>query len=308
MPESNLIHLAIPFFFGLLLLEAVVAAYRKQPVFETRDTIASLAMGVGNVVVNLFWKGIAFSLYVVVHQFALLDIGTGAIAWIAVLIADDFAYYWFHRIHHEVRFFWASHVTHHSSQRYNLSTALRQSWTAPMSGVLFYLPLALVGFDPLMIVTAQSINLLYQFWIHTELIDRLGPLEWVMNTPSHHRVHHGANIAYLDCNYAGIFIVWDRFFGTFEPEVEPARFGLTKNIASYNPVYIALHEWAAIARDAARAGNLRAALAYVFAPPGWSPDGATLTAPQLRAAQHGMAHEVDAVSALTAGAPRVIRA
>lgn len=283
MPNVNLIHHAIPFFVGLLLLEAVVSAWRRRAVFETRDTAASLAMGVGNVIISLFWKGIAFALYSGVHQWALFDIGSGAIAWVALILADDFAYYWFHRLHHEIRFFWASHVTHHSSQRYNLSTALRQSWTSPMTAVPFYLPLAWIGFEPWMIVTAQSINLLYQFWVHTRLIDRLGPFEWVMNTPSHHRVHHGANVAYLDRNYAGIFIVWDRLFGTFEPEVEEVRYGLTKNIRSFHPVYIAFHEWAAIARDVLAARSLREAFGYLFAPPGWSPDGSTLTAPQLRA-------------------------
>jgi len=287
MSNYSLTDYAIPFFIGLLVLEAVVAARRRRAVFAAKDTAASLAMGVGNVVVSLFWKGIAFSLYSLVHEYAWFDLGTGLLVWLAVLVADDFAYYWFHRIHHEVRLFWASHVTHHSSRRYNLSTALRQSWTSPITAVPFYLPLAWLGFEPVLIMTAQSINLLYQFWIHTELIDRLGPLEWVLNTPSHHRVHHGANVAYLDRNYGGMLIVWDRLFGTFEPEAEPVRFGLTKNIASYNPVYIAFHEWAAIARDAWRAADWRSAWGYIFAPPGWSPDGSTLTAPQLRAAQQG---------------------
>lgn len=286
MPGSDLIHFAIPFFIGLLVLEAIVSANRRQPVFETRDTIASLSMGVGNVVVSLFWKGVAFAIYAAVQPYALFDLGYGPLVWIAILFADDFAYYWFHRLHHEIRIFWASHVTHHSSQRYNLSTALRQSWTSPITAVPFYLPLALLGFEPAMILTAQAINLLYQFWVHTELVDRLGPLEWVFNTPSHHRVHHGANVDYLDRNYGGIFIVWDRLFGTFEPETEPVRFGLTKNIRSYNPVYIAFHEWVAVFRDAWTAPDLRSALAHVLAPPGWSADGSTLTAPQLKAARH----------------------
>ena len=175
---------------------------------------------------------------------------------------------------------WASHVPHHSSQRYNLSTALRQSWT-PFTGLPFYLPLAFF-FSPAQIATAYGINLLYQFWIHTELIDRLGPLEWVFNTPSHHRVHHGANVQYLDRNYGGILILWDRWFGSFEPERERVRYGLTKNIGSFNPVYAAFHEFAAVLRDAFRAGSLRDAFGYLLQPPGWKPNGAGATATDLK--------------------------
>ncbi|MCX5739849.1 MAG: sterol desaturase family protein, partial [Proteobacteria bacterium] len=201
----------------------------------------------------------------------------------AALLADDFCYYWFHRLHHEVRFFWAAHVTHHSSQRYNLATALRQSWS-PMTALPFYAPLPLLGFDPLMLVTVHAINLLYQFWIHTELIDRLGPFEWVFNTPSHHRVHHASNPIYLDRNYAGILIIWDRLFGTFEPEREAPIYGLTKNISTYNPVRIAFHEWVAVMRDALRPNPLAVRIGYLVNPPGWSPDGSSLTAAQMRAA------------------------
>jgi sterol desaturase/sphingolipid hydroxylase (fatty acid hydroxylase superfamily) len=217
---------------------------------------------------------------VTAHENALVDLGDGPWAFAAALIAVDFAYYWFHRLHHEVRVLWASHVPHHSSQRYNLSTALRQSWT-PFTGLPFYLPLAFF-FSPAQIATAYGINLLYQFWIHTELIDRLGPLEWVFNTPSHHRVHHGANVQYLDRNYGGILIVWDRWFGSFEPERERVRYGLTKNIQSFNPVYAAFHEFVAVLRDALRAPSLRDAAGYLLRPPGWKPAGAGATATDLK--------------------------
>ena len=210
----------------------------------------------------------------------MVELGDGPWAFAAALLAVDFAYYWFHRLHHEVRVLWASHVPHHSSQHYNLSTALRQSWT-PFTGLPFYLPLALL-FSPAQIATAYGINLLYQFWIHTELIDRLGPLEWVFNTPSHHRVHHGANVQYLDRNYAGILIVWDRWFGSFEPEAERVRYGLTKNITSFNPVYAAFHEFVAVFRDALTAPSLRDAIGYLLQPPGWKPQGAGATATDLK--------------------------
>jgi sterol desaturase/sphingolipid hydroxylase (fatty acid hydroxylase superfamily) len=201
---------------------------------------------------------------------------------VLLFFAEDFCYYWFHRFHHEVRFFWAAHVNHHSSRYFNLSTALRQSWTTPITGPIFWVPLALLGFHPFMILTAQAVSLIYQFWIHTELIGRLGPLERVLNTPSHHRVHHGANVEYLDRNYAGILIVWDRLFGSFEPERAPVDYGLTKNIRTFNPVQIAFHEWQGMFRDVLRARSWREAAQFLLQPPGWSPDGSTLTARQMQ--------------------------
>jgi sterol desaturase/sphingolipid hydroxylase (fatty acid hydroxylase superfamily) len=267
---------AIPAFLGLLGVEAWVAGRRGWTVHEARDTAASLAMGVGSVLVGLAWGGVLWAAYAGLHRLAIFELGAGPALWIAALLADDFCYYWFHRLHHEVRVLWASHVPHHSSERYNLSTALRQSWT-PFTALPFYAPLPLLGFDPVLVLTVHSINLLYQFWIHTELVDRLGPLEWLLNTPSHHRVHHGSNLRYLDRNYGGILIVWDRLFGTFEPEGEPVRFGLTKNIGTFQPLRIAFHEWVAIARDLARARTLAERLGFLFAPPGWRPgrEGAT---------------------------------
>jgi sterol desaturase/sphingolipid hydroxylase (fatty acid hydroxylase superfamily) len=262
---------AIPAFLGLLVLEYAVAAAQGRDIQTTRDSATSLSLGVGSLFANAAWKVASAGLYVAVFEHRLVDLGDGPWAFAAALLAVDFAYYWFHRLHHEVRLLWASHVPHHSSQRYNLSTALRQTWT-PFTGLPFYLPLALF-FSPLQIATAYGVNLLYQFWIHTELIERMGPLEWVLNTPSHHRVHHGANVQYLDRNYGGILIVWDRWFGSFEPEVERVRYGLTKNLASFNPVVAAFHEFVAVARDAWHAGSLRDAAGYLLRRPGWKPGG-----------------------------------
>jgi sterol desaturase/sphingolipid hydroxylase (fatty acid hydroxylase superfamily) len=160
-------------------------------------------------------------------------------------------------------------VVHHSSQRYNLGTALRQTWTGFFMSFIFWLWLPLVGFPPIMVMTMQAVSLLYQFWVHTELVRRLGPLEWVMNTPSHHRVHHGSNQRYLDRNHAGVLIIWDRLFGTFEREGEKVIYGLTKNINSYNPLRIAFHEWIDIWNDVRKADTWRLKLRYVFGRPGW---------------------------------------
>lgn len=281
---SILIAFAVPGFIALLVVESLITARSNVRGYETKDTFASLAMGVGNVVVAGATKAVwAYVFYDVASAFAITKI---ELTWwtIPVLIlSEDFCYYWFHRVSHEVRLFWAAHVNHHSSTRYNLSTALRQSWTTPLTGPIFWAPLAIIGFDPAAILLAQSISLIYQFWIHTELIDRMGPLEWIMNTPSHHRVHHGRNVRYLDRNYAGIFIIWDKLFGTFASETEPVDYGLTKNIDTYNPFKIAFHEWASMWRDAKGAGSWRDALAYVVQPPGWSPDRTTLTAREMQA-------------------------
>jgi sterol desaturase/sphingolipid hydroxylase (fatty acid hydroxylase superfamily) len=273
--------LAIPVFLGLLVLEFALGRAWGRDIQDARDTATSLAMGVGSLVIGAAWKLVEVGLFVAVHQYALFDLGRGPWAWLGAIVGVDLAYYWFHRLHHEVRVLWASHVPHHSSQRYNLATALRQAWT-PFTALPFYLPLAWLGFEPVLIGAAHGINLLYQFWIHTELIDRLGPLEWVLNTPSHHRVHHGANVQYLDRNYAGILIVWDRLFGSFEPERERARYGLTKNIASFSPFYVAFHEWIALFRDAFSAGSLRDAAGFLLRPPGWRPRGAGATADDLK--------------------------
>ncbi len=279
--QNNPILYAIPFFLITLIGEALWLRRgprtRGRP-YEARDTGASLSMGLGYLAVGVYWKSIENAIFSGLHRIRLFDIGTSFWAWAGVMVAWDLCYYGYHRAGHVVRLFWATHVNHHSSQRYNLSTALRQTWT-PFLGFLFYVPLALIGFRPEMIFIAGAWNLLYQYWIHTELIDRMPPwFEAVFNTPSHHRVHHGSNPRYLDKNYAGILIVWDKLFGTFEPEVERPIYGLTKNIESFNPVVVAFHEWAAMFRDLARAASWSDRLHHLFGHPGWKPATAAAAA------------------------------
>src|SRR5437899_3359014 len=232
---TDLIQLAIPGFLALLVIEAVFDAIMRRDLYEIKDTAASLIMGIGNVVVALVSKAMVFVVYSFVHRFALFDIPNAWWAWVVLFFADDFAYYVFHRTSHECRLFWASHVVHHSSQRYNLSTALRQTWTGGFTGFVFWLWLPLLGFQPIMVMTMQALSLIYQFWIHTEVVRSMGPLEAVFNSPSHHRVHHGSNVRYLDRNHAGTLIIWDRIFGSFEAEDAAERpvYGLTKNLNSY---------------------------------------------------------------------------
>lgn len=286
LPEiPNLIHYAIPFFVLSLVIEVILTTKKHMDTYEIKDASSSIAMGLGNVFIGLLSKFIVVgALMFVYYNYRIFNIPFSWWAWILVFFADDFSYYWMHRISHESRFFWASHVVHHSSQKYNLATALRQTWTGSFFSFVFWLWMSWIGFHPLMILTQMSISLLYQFWIHTETIDKMPKwFEAIFNTPSHHRVHHATNPQYLDRNHAGILIIWDKLFGTFEPEVEKPVYGLTTNIKTYNPVRIAFHEWIALIQDAVFSKtSLSNRLKYLYMPPGWKPDGAGVLSSDLR--------------------------
>ena len=280
---AEVLYYAIPFFVLLLVAEYMSFRHLGDDEgdllgYEPRDTRTSLTMGLGNVAINAVWKFAVLAAYAALYELTPLRLDPGDWwVWVALFFADDFSYYWFHRISHESRVFWASHVVHHSSERYNLSTALRQTWV-PMTYFPFWLWLPLVGFEPWMVLLAQAWSLIYQFWIHTERVRKLpAPLEAVLNTPSHHRVHHGVNEQYLDRNYGGILIIWDRLFGTYEPEGERVRYGLTTQIRTFRPMRVAFHEYVAMWHDVKRAGSLRDKLGVVFRGPGWTPPGVTET-------------------------------
>jgi sterol desaturase/sphingolipid hydroxylase (fatty acid hydroxylase superfamily) len=215
----------------------------------------------------------------------LFNLGWHWYAWVLIIFADDFTFYWHHRLSHEIRILWAAHVNHHSSQTLNLATALRQSWAEQLYKYFWWFWLPLVGFEPLMILMMMSISLIYQYWVHTELIKRL-PVwyEFLFNTPSHHRVHHASNVRYLDQNHAGILVIWDRTFGTFarESDDEKPVYGITKNINTYNLFKIASHEFVDLWADVKRAPTFKDKLKYIFYPPGWSHDGPDLRARTLR--------------------------
>ncbi len=289
---SIIVYLAIPLFVLTMALEYAWARRRAgapgpggQPIvgYDGKDTAASLAMGLGNVAMNVATKGALLAVMTWVYEYRLLTLDDVWWVWLILLFAEDLCYYGFHRASHEVRLMWAGHINHHSSEHYNLSTALRQSWTTPITAPWFWLPLPLLGFAPWMVLVQQGVSLLYQFGGHTEAIGRLGPLEWIFNTPAHHRVHHGANPEYLDKNLGGIFILWDRLFGTFAAQGAPVRYGLTTNLGSFHPLTIAFHDWAAMLREARAAGSLRGALAVVLGPPGGPVGGARAGAPAARA-------------------------
>jgi sterol desaturase/sphingolipid hydroxylase (fatty acid hydroxylase superfamily) len=273
-PLSNLLIYSIPAFLALLVLELAWTrrhrAERGLLGYERRDTLASLTMGIGNVIISAFTTLGAIAVWELAHRHRVVDVTVAppVIAGVLLFLGEDLCYYVFHRTHHHVRLLWVAHVHHHSSQYFNLSTALRQPWFTPLTGPWFWIPLALVGFTPPMILTAQAASLIYQFWIHTEVIRKLpAPLEWVLNTPSHHRVHHGKNLLYLDRNHGGVLIVWDRLFGTFQPETEPVRYGVTKDVSSFNPLRIATHELVSLARDVKASRSIREAMHCVLGPP-----------------------------------------
>jgi sterol desaturase/sphingolipid hydroxylase (fatty acid hydroxylase superfamily) len=285
MPHFGPVELAIPFFILAIVIEMLWARRRAPQAYEPRDTLTSLALGTGSTLVGGLTAGLVAAAAMWLYQHRIATIGWAWWAWAACFVLDDFNYYWAHRTGHRVRWFWASHVNHHSSQHYNLSTALRQTWTGFFAlSFAFRIWPAFIGFNPAMIVTIGAVNLVYQFWIHTEAVHRLPRwIEAVLNTPSHHRVHHATNPDYLDRNYAGVFIVWDRLFGTFTPQRDAERihYGIIKQLGTFHLGWAAFHEWIGMARDVWQA-PWRSKLGYIFMPPGWTHDGSRDTSDAIR--------------------------
>jgi alkylglycerol monooxygenase len=264
---------AVPLFFALIAIELLVSRLRREPVYRLEDSVTNLSCGIGQQMIEPFVFAIQYGVYIALQaRFAIFTIDAKSpVAWLVLFLGVDMAYYWFHRTSHRVRAIWATHVVHHQSEEYNLSVALRQSWLQNVPEAVFYWPLAILGFPPKMFATVFALDVLYQFWIHTRLVGRLGPLEWVMNTPSHHRVHHGINPKYIDKNYAGVLIVWDRLFGTFQAEVEEPVYGTVKPLSSWNPLWANLEGWAEIARLARSTPRFVEKLFVWIAPPEWLP-------------------------------------
>lgn len=281
---SNPVTYAIPGFILCILAEMLLQ--KRGMHYEWRDTVVSLLLGLGSQVAGFLTAGVVLAVALWVYQFAVFDIGWAWWAWPLCFVLDDLAYYIFHRSAHRVRWFWAAHVTHHGSEHYNLSTALRQTWTGFIAiGFIFRMPLLFLGFEPAMVFFCGALNLIYQFWFHTEAIDKMPRwFEYIFNTPSHHRVHHARNARYLDANYAGVFMAWDRMFGTFiaEDKNDAPEYGLVKPLGSFNLIWAAVHEWVAIAQDVWRA-PWRYKLGYMLREPGWSHDGSRETSAMIKA-------------------------
>ena len=265
---------------------------RRRPIenaYSLKDAITSMVMGSGMSLTDILFGfiNLGFLLWVWAN-FRFFDLGYALPIIILALVIDDFVYYWKHWLYHKSRWFWASHVVHHSSEHYNLTTALRQPWSNYISGTVFLkVPLVLIGFHPVLLVFVGGLNLLYQFWIHTETIKKMPRwFEFIFNTPSHHRVHHGRNPRYLDANFAGIFIIWDRMFGTYVPELENEKpdYGIVVPLKTFNPIKVAFHEFVGIAKDVSQKGlSGKQRLAYIFAPPGTSHDGSKQSIAEIKA-------------------------
>ena len=276
--------IAIPLFVILILVELFLTFRMKIENYTKLDTFTSLSMGIGSALVGIGTKIIVYAAYSFVYQYRLFTFEMTLPFVVLLFVLDDFCYYWFHRLSHTSRFLWASHSIHHSSQKYNLSTALRQTWTGDLTGsFMFWIALPFIGFSPEWVITMKAISLIYQFWIHTEVIKKLPKwFEYVFNTPSHHRVHHAVQAKYLDRNHAGVLIIWDRFFGTFIAEKEKTIYGLVTNIRTYNPFKVAFAEWYLIGKDFKLKIPFSSKLKYLFYPPGWSHDGSRKTSQQIR--------------------------
>ena len=275
MQVQNLIAYAIPFFLVFIGLELIVARAQRRGVYRLQDALADLGCGIGQQVVMVFAGAALVAVYAALYErFRLVTFGEGSpVPWLIAFVVVDLAYYWWHRLSHEVNFLWAAHAVHHQSEDYNLAVALRQSILTSFTSLPFYYPMAFLGVPPVVYVTMVALSTLYQFWIHTELVGKLGWLERFLNTPSHHRVHHAVNPQYLDRNYGAILIVWDRLFGTFVEEREPAVFGTTKPIGSFNPAWAQVQTWFEIAEKARPLRGIRDRARIWIAPPSYDPLG-----------------------------------
>lgn len=261
--------IAIPLFALLIALEAFYSHWNGSDEYrERKDTWTNIFIGFMSVVWGAIFGLVTGTIYIYFYSIAPFKFPAEAWwTWVILFFVDDFAYYWFHRISHESRFFWNFHVVHHSSEHYNLSVAVRQSWFSGVAHWMFYAPVMLLGFAPWMFALTHGFNLIYQFWIHTRFVNRLGWLEFILNTPSHHRVHHGVNEAYLDKNYAGVLIIWDRMFGSFVEEAEEPKYGILKAVESFNPLWINTHGWFELAEGMRLRKTILSKLYCIFASP-----------------------------------------
>jgi len=290
----DLIALAVPFFLLALLGELLVDWLRSTGFYRSNDAINSLSAGILSTTTGYFTRFVSLILWgLVLQQFALIDMPLewfdlsprGVALWVAAALGWDFCYYWAHRLGHEVSVLWAAHAVHHQSEEYNLSTALRQTSTGFIFGWIFYLPLFVIGFPLEVLVSVNAINLIYQFWVHTRIVNRMGVLDRIVVTPSNHRVHHAQNEKYIDKNYGGMLILWDRLFGTFQEECddEPVVFGVRKPLANWNPVWANLQVYDYLLFDARKTRRWRDKLGIWFRRTGWRPADVESEYPRARA-------------------------
>ncbi len=279
-PET-VVEIAVPGFLALIVLEILISRHLGRKTYRLFDSIQDLSLGIYQQMTGILLAAVPLAAFSWTQKHFSLNswVGTplwlddfsplGIAAWVASFALIDFCFYWFHRSAHKINFLWGSHIAHHSSEEYNLSVALRQSATENFFSLFFFLPLAFIGVTWKQFAIGWGLNLIYQFWVHTRLIGKLGPVEWIMNTPSHHRVHHGRNPRYIDTNFAGVFIVWDRIFGTFQIEDEEPVYGITNRLRSFNPWTANVHHFQHIWRECVSAPNWTDRLNILFRGPGW---------------------------------------
>jgi len=264
---TTIIWIAAPIMFLLVALEFYLGYKKKLKLYDLKDFLASSSIGIVNVLLNSVMKIGVFFVFLFFYNLSPLKISITWWSFILCFLVLDFCRYWAHRIAHEQRFWWSTHVVHHSSEYYNLSVSFRLSWTQNLK-IIFFLPVILLGFHPLVFLIVHQLAVLYQFWIHTELIKKLPkPIEYIFTTPSHHRVHHSTNEKYIDKNYGSTLIIWDRIFGTFQEEEEKPVYGITKPVNSYNPVYLVFHEWIAVSKDLLKSKSPKHAWQILFGSP-----------------------------------------
>ena len=259
-----------PIILALIFAEALISNLQNASYYKKEDTLCTIGLLTGNIMMVFAVKGLTLALHFYLYQFRLFDLASMMplwVMWLLTFILIDLVFYIYHRISHRSRFLWAIHMSHHSSEEMNFAVSFRQAWLGPVSKIPFFILLPLIGLDPTIIAVAGVISTLWGIFGHTQVIGKLGPIEWIFNTPSHHRVHHGANEEYIDKNYGNLFIIWDRIFGTFEPERANVRYGLVKNVNTFNPVKITLMEWSSMFKDMSKASNLQEFINIFFGPP-----------------------------------------
>ena len=281
--DSSVLYPAIP--VVIILVAAEAAFQMKERIHEKKDIITSFIIVIGRIPFSAATNGFILLFYTLIYRYRIFTFPDYSwFTWVICFFGDDLSFYWFHRCSHQIRFLWASHQVHHSSENFTLSAGLRVPWTSNLTGnFLFWAWMPFIGIEPYMVIFMKSANVVYQFWMHTETIGKLPKwFELLFNTPSHHRVHHGSDVEYLDKNHAGTLIIWDKLFGTYQEEIFKPKYGLTENINSYNPAKIVLHEWKKISRDFKKTKKFRDRFNYLFNSPGWSHDGSSKTTKQLQ--------------------------
>ena len=267
---SEVYAIGAPIVLAMIFVEILISNWQQKNYYKTQDTLCTIGLLAGNIIVAFSIKGLILALHFYLYQYKIFEL-SGMLPlwlfWILTFVVIDLVFYIYHRMSHRIRFLWAIHLSHHSSEEMNFAVSFRQAWFGPISKIPFFMVLPLLGFDPTIIAAAGVISTLWGIVGHTQIIGKLGFIEWVFNTPSHHRVHHGSNKQYIDKNYGNLLIIWDRMFGTFEPEEEPVKFGLVNNVNTYNPAKITFMAWSSMIDDIKKKKNLSEMFSTIMEPP-----------------------------------------